>query len=100
MSFDTESVNSTDYEEPLRESQHRDFNTDNKFETFILVDLKDSAFDDNLSTSFYLEHLIVTASNETNRKLDGILNEETTSLTAKSFATTSGELYSEDSHQL
>ena len=65
------------------------------------MESKDSAFDNDLSKSSYLEHLITTASNKTYCKLDSVLTsdrEKTTSLNSeKSFATASREISSEDS---
>ena len=82
---------SADHKEPFRDYDHEDSNIDNEFEPFVLVDSKDCAFDDYLSTSSCLERLIATISNEIGYKLDGILtsaSKETPSLNSeKSFAT-------------
>ena len=71
---DLESVDSDNYEEPLYGYEHEDSNIDNEFQHFASAGSKDSAFEDDLSTSSSLEYLIATTSRDICCKSDVILN--------------------------
>ena len=96
--FYLEIVSSTNYEELLHEHDHEDSNIDNGFDPFVSTGSKDSAFDDDLSTSSYREQLISNASNEIAQKFNDILtlaSEKISSLnTEKTFMTASREIFS------
>ena len=55
MICDLESLDSDNYEEPLYGYDHKDYNIENEFQHFASAGSKDSAFDDDLSTSSCLE---------------------------------------------
>ena len=73
MSSNPESVDNTDYEKCLHDHKHEDCNVDNEYEHFISEDSKWSSFDEDLSTSYYLEGLIAIASNEIDRTFHEML---------------------------
>ena len=70
---DLELVNSSIFEDHLLCFDSKEFNVGTKFEPFDLARPEDISFEHNLSTSSYLEHLIVADPNEIDFNLDDIL---------------------------